>query len=117
MTIKKLIPLLLPVMALAVILLAVQPIGISQEKLVGVLITAGLWVLSYGLLRWAEGQNERILLSVLIGGMLFRIVFVLLTIFIVMRFTQLEVTTFVISLLIFYLACEFGLVVDYFIRR
>ena len=104
-------------MALAVIFLIVQPVGISQEKLVGVLITAGLWVLSYGLLRWAESQNERIMLGVLIGGMLFRIAFVLLAIFIVMRFTQWEAMPFVISLLIFYLACEFGLVVDYFLRR
>lgn len=117
MTVKTILPLGLPLLAVIIILIVVQPPGLSSEKISGAVISAGLWIIGYGLLRWGEGQNQRILLGMLIGGILFRIAFVLLSIYFVQKFTNLEIMTFVISLLIFYLACEFGLVVDYALRR
>jgi hypothetical protein len=113
MKISKLLPLLLPLLALVIIFLMVRPLGFCAEKLTGVGICGGIWVIGYVLLKWAEKQNERILMGVLVGGILFRIVFVLLSIYFVREFTHLDLMRFVISILIFYIACEFALIVNY----
>jgi len=115
--IKKLLPLSLPVLAFAGIVTMVQPPGFASVKMSGFAVAAVLWIIGYGLLRWAEHQNERIVLGVTIGGILFRMAVVLLSMFFVRKFTELEMLPYVISLMVFYLACEFALVLDYALRK
>lgn len=115
--IKMVLPLSLPAAALVIIVLIVSPPGFAAAKMSGFGLAAALWIIGYGLLRWAEHQNERILLGVLLGGILFRMAVVLLSMFFVRKFTGLEMLPYVISLMVFYLACEFALVLDYALRR
>lgn len=89
----------------------------NAEKTGGLAVSGGLWLIGYSLLRWSERQNQNVLLGVLIGGILFRIAFVLISIFFVRKLTDLELMPYVISLIIFYLACEFALIADYILRR
>ena len=107
----------LPVIAAAIIFLALTPQGLTGEKIAGVSVSAGLWMIGYALTRWGEKQNSRVLLGIVLGGMLFRIIFVILSIIFVKSFTGLEPLKYVIALMIFYLACEFGLVLDYALRK
>ena len=86
-------------------------------KWAGMGLAGGLWIIGYGILRWVEKRDPRVLLGALIGGILFRMVMVMLSLFFVREFTELDLTHYVISLMIFYLACEFALVWDYVIRR
>lgn len=115
--IKKLLPLSLPVLAFLIIVSMVQPSGFASVKMIGFGVAAVLWIIGYSLLRWAEKQNERILLGVLLGGILFRMAVVLLSMFFVRRFTELEMLPYVISLMVLYIACEFALVLDYALRK
>lgn len=108
---------ILPLTAGLIIYFLVQAPGFTPEKIGGLIVSGGLWIIGYALLRWGENQNERILLGLLLGGILFRIAFVLLSIYFVRKFTDMETVSYVISLLIFYLACEFALVMDYALRR
>ncbi|MBL7191749.1 hypothetical protein ISS30_08635 [bacterium] len=91
--------------------------GISNEKIAGVGVSGGLWAVGYALIRWAERQNPRIILGIMLGGILFRIFTVIFSIYFVREFTSLELMPFVVTILIFYLACEFALVIDYTLRR
>jgi len=116
-TLKYYLPLLLPLAALLVVLLLQPPPGMNQCKWAGVGFSGGLWIVGYGLLRWAEKSNPRVLMGALVGGILFRMVMVLLSLFFVRAFTELDLIKYVISLMIFYLACEFALVLDYVIRK
>jgi len=115
--VKKILPLGIPLIALAIILLAVSPAGTTTEKIAGISVSAVLWIIGYSLTKWGEKQNSRILLGVVLGGMLFRIVFVILSIIFVKNFTDLEPWGYIIALMIFYFACEFGLVLDYALRK
>jgi len=115
--IKALIPLILPLLAVAIIIFVVPPSGLTPEKIWGAALSAVLWALGYSSLRWGERQNQRVLLGILTGGILFRMLIVILSLFFVRSFTQLDLMSYVISLMVFYLACEFALVIDYALRR
>ena len=110
--IKKLFPLLFLIIAAVIILLIVQPFGLDKEKLSGAAVSAVLWILGLFMLKWGRRQSPIIMLAVVLGGMLFRIFMALLAIFIVMKFTEWELMPFVISLIIFYFACEFALILN-----
>ena len=110
--IKKLLPLLFLIIAAVIILLIVQPFGLDKEKLSGAAVSAVLWILGLFMLKWGRRQSPIIMLAVVLGGMLFRIFMALLAIFIVMKFTEWELMPFVISLIIFYFACEFALILN-----
>ena len=111
------LPLSLPLFAALIIVLVVSPSGFAEVKMAGLTVSAALWIIGYALLRWAEKQNDRILLGVLLGGILFRMAIALLSMYFVRQFTGLELVPYVISLMIFYLACEFALVMDYTLRK
>ena len=115
--IKSVLPLSLPIFAAIVVVLIVSPPGFAQEKIAGIGLSAAVWLIGYTLLRWAEDKNPQLLLGMLLGGMLFRIAVVLLSIYFVDKFTDFEQIRYVVSLLIFYLACEFALVFDYLLRK
>ncbi len=117
MRVRIIIPLAFPLLAAVIIIIMVQPAGFAIEKMGGLGFAAALWIVGYALLRWAEKQNERILFGALIGGIFFRMVLVILSMFFVRSFTQMALMPYVVSLLIFYLACEFALVTDYAMRR
>ena len=117
MKVKTILPLSLPTVAAVIIVLMVSPPGFAQVKMAGLTVSAALWIIGYALLRWAQKQNERILLGVLLGGILFRMAIALLSMYFVRQFTQLELIPYVISLMIFYLACEFALVMDFTLRK
>jgi len=115
--IKSILPLGLPFLAILIIIVVLNPAGFTGEKISGLSVSAGLWLIGYSLLRWAEDKNFRILLGILLGGILFRACIVILSILFVQKFTELVVIEYVISLMIFYLACEFALVFDYVLRK
>lgn len=117
MKIKLFLPLLVPIFAVPVIYFIIQPPGITQEKLSGAGLSALLWIIGYILLRWAEKQNQRVLMGILLGGILFRMLIVILSMFFVRSFTQFDIMAYVVSLMLIYLACEFALVIDYTLRK
>ena len=114
---KFLIPLLFPFLALLTVIFLLTPSGFTTEKVAGISVSGSVWALGYSLLRWGENKGFKILLGMLFGGILFRIAVVLLSIFFVQKFTELELFKYVISLLILYLAFEFALISDYLIRK
>ena len=115
--VKKVLPLGFPITAAFIILMVISPLGLTPEKIAGICVSGGLWLIGYALTRWGEGQSSNILLGIVIGGMLFRIAVAILSIVFVSKFTEMNLIRYVISLMIFYLACEFGLVLDYTLRK
>jgi hypothetical protein len=115
--IRTIIPISFPFIGFLIVCFVAVPVGLTTEKIAGMAISGGLWILGWILLKWGEKQNAQVFTGAVIGGMLFRIIMVLLSIFFMQKFTKLYLNLYVVSLLIFYFACEFALVIRYLISN
>lgn len=73
----------------------------------GVLVSAGLALVSYGALRWAAGKSHQTFTGVLLGGFVVRLMIFGAVLFWVLKFSNLNGTAFTVALVGSYLIFQF----------
>lgn len=81
--------------------------SVSQSFGYGLAISAGMAALGFLALRWASTRSHKIFMSVLFGGLLFRVIVVGVALFVVWKFSSLDLTIFASSLVGTYLVLQF----------
>ncbi|MDZ7266950.1 MAG: hypothetical protein ONB48_05740 [candidate division KSB1 bacterium] len=79
----------------------------SQSFGYGLAISAAMAVLGFWGLRWASTRSHKIFLSMLFGGLLFRVIIVGVALFVVWKWSNLDLTIFAASLVGTYLILQF----------
>jgi len=77
------------------------------EVFTGFLLSLILFISSFRVLQWALNKSDKIFLGALTGGMFVRFILIAILIFIIVRFTKLNLFMTMISLFIFYMICQF----------
>ncbi|GEM_PF-1049780 len=77
------------------------------EVFTGFILSLILFISSFLALQWAFKKSDKVFLGALTGGMFIRFIIIALLIFLIVRFTKLDLFITMISLFIFYIICQF----------
>lgn len=76
------------------------------EVFTGFFMSLILFISSFLVLQWAMKKSDKIFLGALTGGMFVRFILIAILIFIIVRFTKLDLFMTMISLFLFYIVCQ-----------
>lgn len=76
------------------------------EVFTGFFMSLILFITSFLVLQWAMKKSDKIFLGALTGGMFVRFILIAILIFIIVRFTKLDLFMTMISLFLFYIVCQ-----------
>ncbi len=94
------------IIVLLLILLVVDTIfkqNKSHEIVLGYLISLAIFILGFLSIDWAFKRSLKIFMGVVLGGMFFRFVLIGVVLFLLIRFTDIHILSFVLAFFIFYI--------------